>query len=101
MTLQYRLSDFGTEYYAMPNIVAQRRVVPELLQEQCTPQNIADRALKVLEDPREIERVKYQLSRVKEKMGGPGASLRVAETILRLIQTEGSDTNQSVQDHHG
>ena len=88
-------------YIGLINIVGGDMVVPELLQEQCTPQNIADRALKVLEDPREIERVKYQLSRVKEKMGGPGASLRVAETILRLIQTEGSDTNQSVQDHHG
>ena len=40
---------------------------PELLQEQCTPENVAEHALRILGDPREIERVKYQLAKVKEK----------------------------------
>jgi lipid-A-disaccharide synthase len=72
-------------YIGLINIVAGDMVVPELIQEQCTPQNIADRALKILDDPREVERIKYQLARVKEKMGGPGASSRAAEAILSLL----------------
>jgi lipid-A-disaccharide synthase len=69
-------------YIGLINIVAGDMVVPELIQEQCTPQNIADRCVKILADPRETERVKYQLGKVKEKMGGRGASRRVAEEIL-------------------
>lgn len=72
-------------YIGLINIVAGDMVVPELIQEQCTPQNIADRCLKILGDPREIERVKYQLSKVKEKMGGRGASRRAAEEIMALV----------------
>jgi lipid-A-disaccharide synthase len=59
-----------------------------LIQEQCTPQNIADRALKILDDPREVEKIRYQLERVKEKMGGPGASERAADAILTLLEKQ-------------
>ncbi len=86
-------------YIGLINIVAGDMVVPELLQDQCTPQNVAERCLRILDDPREIEKVKYQLSRVKEKMGGPGASQRAAGLVLEMIQgppggnpPEGPDT---------
>lgn len=75
-------------YIGLINIVAGDMVVPELLQEQCTPQNIADRCLKILGDPRETERIKYQLGKVKEKMGGRGASRRVAEIILEMANQQ-------------
>lgn len=74
-------------YIGLINIVAGDLVVPELIQEQCTPQNIADRSLKFLSDPREIERVKYQLVKVKEKMGGRGASKRAAEEIMAVMNS--------------
>ncbi len=73
-------------YIGLINIVAGDMVVPELLQDQCTPQNIAEQCLKVLGDPKEIEKVKYQLARVKEKMGGPGASDRVARIVLAMLR---------------
>ncbi|MCL5269011.1 MAG: lipid-A-disaccharide synthase [bacterium] len=73
-------------YIGLINIVAGDMVVPELLQDQCTPQNIADRSLKILGDPREIERVKYQLAKVREKMGGRGASAQTAEIVLDLAR---------------
>ena len=66
------------------NIVAGDGVVPELLQDQCTAENMAYHVLRILGDPREVEKVKYQLSRVKEKLGGAGASLRAAEKVLEL-----------------
>lgn len=69
-------------YAGLINIVAGDYVVPELLQDQCTAQNVADRALRILRDPAEIERIKVQLARVKEKLGGPGASQRAAEVVL-------------------
>jgi lipid-A-disaccharide synthase len=83
-------------YIGLINIVAGDMVCPELIQDQCTPQNIADRVLKILNDERELEKIKYQLSKVKEKMGGPGASARVANIVLETI-------SQSVVTHddHG
>lgn len=77
-------------YIGLVNIVAGDMVVPELLQDQCTPQNIADRCLQILNDPKENERVRYQLSKVKDKMGEPGTSRRVAERVLRLLESQGS-----------
>ena len=71
-------------YAGLINIVAGDMVVPELLQDQCTAQNIAERCLEILSDPEEIEKIKYQLANVKEKLGGPGASQRAAERILEL-----------------
>jgi len=72
-------------YIGLVNIVAGDMVVPELLQDQCTPQNIADRSLQILRDPRESERVKYQLAKVREKMGEKGTSRRVAQRVLALV----------------
>lgn len=71
-------------YIGLINIVAGDMVVPELLQEQCTPENIAEHVLRILGDPREVERVKYQLEKIKEKMGGAGASEKVATIVLSL-----------------
>ena len=38
-------------FIALPNLVMQRRIVPEFLQEQATPENLADEMERVLRDP--------------------------------------------------
>lgn len=75
-------------YIGLINIVAGDMVVPELIQEQCTPENIADHCMKILEDPREREKIKYQLTKISEKMGGPGTSRRVAEIVMAHLNGE-------------
>ena len=75
-------------YAGLINIVAGDMVVPELIQDMCTAQNAADRCLRILSDPAEVKRIKYQLAGVKEKLGGPGASRRAAESILGLCTGE-------------
>lgn len=71
-------------YAGLINIVAGDMVVPELLQDQCTAENVATRSLKILGDESEIEKIKYQLMRVKDKIGGSGASERAAGHILEV-----------------
>lgn len=71
-------------YVGLINLVAEELVVPELLQDQCTPENAAAQTLRILGDPDEIRRTRSQLSRVREKLGGPGASRRVAEVVCAL-----------------
>lgn len=70
-------------HIGLPNIVAGRLVEPELLQDDCTPEKIADRALELLE-PARFAQLQRDLQEVREKLGEPGAVKRVAELVLRV-----------------
>lgn len=75
-------------FLGLINLVAGERIADELLQDECTPQNIAERALAVLRDPAEIARTKEKLAKVREKLGGGGASRRVAEVVYEVYASE-------------
>jgi lipid-A-disaccharide synthase len=70
---------------AMVNVIAGRKVVPELLQFQATPAGIAGEALSLLRDKTRQEKMKEDLKEVAEALGSPGASDRAARAILRTI----------------
>lgn len=72
-------------YIGLVNIVAGEMIVPELLQDEATPMNIADKTLELLGDEKRLENVRYALQKVKEKLGGPGASRRAAEQVLEVV----------------
>jgi lipid-A-disaccharide synthase len=66
----------------MPNLVAGRRVVPELIQSACTPQRMSDVLLRFLEQPDEARRVREELKAIRGRLGGPGVFDRAAAEIL-------------------
>jgi lipid-A-disaccharide synthase len=68
--------------YAMVNLVAGARVVPELIQDDFTPEAAADEALRVLRDPQHAAKVKADLAAVRSSLGTAGASRRAAEAVL-------------------
>ncbi|HML34113.1 lipid-A-disaccharide synthase [Sporomusa sphaeroides] len=70
----------------LPNIVAGRRIVPELLQGEANPGAIAAETLTLLTDQPVREKVLTDLAEVKEKLGQTGAVHRVAEVILEVAQ---------------
>lgn len=70
----------------LPNIVAGRRIVPELLQGEANPGTIAAETLTLLTDQTVREKVLADLAEVKEKLGQTGAVHRVAEVILEVAQ---------------
>jgi len=72
--------------FAMVNLVAGERVVPELIQEAFTPLAVADEALRLLRDGEARDRALRGVRAVKEKLGGPGASRRAAEAVLELAR---------------
>ena len=72
-------------YIGLVNIIAGEMIVPELLQNEATPLNIADKSLELLKDEKRLQNVRYALLRVKEKLGGPGASRRAANQVLEVI----------------
>jgi lipid-A-disaccharide synthase len=89
--LDYRIfKPFLTvDTYAMVNLIAGERIVPELIQEAFTPQAVADEAISLLTDRARAARMREGLARVRASLGGPGASRRAAQSILQVIEITG------------
>jgi lipid-A-disaccharide synthase len=67
---------------ALPNLVAGRRVVPELIQGECTAPAIERALAAYLDDPDHARRVRADLAEVRRSLGGPGVFDRAAEAVL-------------------
>ena len=87
-TLTYTLGKpfVHVDTYAMANLVAGRRVVPELIQDAFTPEAVATEALRVLTDPAHAARVRADLRVVRERLGPPGASRRAALAVFDVAR---------------
>lgn len=68
-------------YIAMPNLIVNSRVVPELIQHQATPQAISDAAIAILRDPAVAQAQREGLAEVRIQLGTPGAVMRAAILI--------------------
>ena len=76
----------NVDTYAMPNLVAGRKVVPELIQSDFTPERVAEETVLFLSDRERHARTREALRRVREKLGTPGASGRAADAILAVAR---------------
>jgi lipid-A-disaccharide synthase len=66
---------------ALPNILAGEFIVPEVLQEFCTPDAVAGKAIEILSSDEIRDRMKEKLGQMKEKMGNPGVLARAARLV--------------------
>ncbi len=98
MVVVYRLSPWTyrlgkpfvhVDTYAMANLVAGERIVPELIQDEFTPDAVAAEAFKVLSDPAQAQRVRAALRGVRSRLGTPGASQRAAKAVLDVAARSG------------
>jgi lipid-A-disaccharide synthase len=71
-------------YIGLVNIVAGRKVVPELVQHEMTRENLVREVAPLLDDPARGNAMRRELAVIKSKLGGPGASDRVALGIIGL-----------------
>ncbi len=67
------------------NILAGRRVAPELLQSDATPEKIAEVVLDHLRNPMKMQEQKKALEEVRQKLGPAGAAQRAAASILKFL----------------
>jgi len=72
-------------YLGLVNIIAGDSVAPELWQEKATGAALAKASLDILENPAALAAMKEKLAAVREKVGGPGASKRAAETLAAML----------------
>lgn len=73
-----------TRFVAMPNILLNERVVPELLQEAFTVESLVAEVSSLLDDPQRIDEMRRNLARIPAVLGGRGAIERAARAILHL-----------------
>ena len=74
------------DMYAMPNLIAGRRIVPELIQGGCTPTRVAEEAVRYFPQPGLRQTVSADLAGVRARLGEPGASLRAADAVLEIAR---------------
>ena len=72
-------------HIGMVNIVAGETVVPELIQRDVTAERIMAESRAILKDPERRKRMVEKLAEVREKLGAPGASDRVADIALSMM----------------
>jgi len=99
MTVVYRVSPMTaalakpllrTPYYAMVNLIAEKRIVPELVQDDFTPENVAAETLRFLQDSNARAAVRAGLAEVRRRLGPPGAVDRAADAIASLLSPTGN-----------
>ncbi len=67
------------------NLLAGKEIVPELIQKEASSNRIADTVFKMLNDPTALKRISHELLAIRDKLGGPGASERVADIAFGML----------------
>ena len=75
-----------TPYFAMVNLIAEHQVVPELVQDDLTPERVAAATIQLLQDPNSRSAMKSSLAEVRKRLGPPGAVDRAADSIATLLR---------------
>lgn len=70
---------------ALVNIVAERRIVPEFIQEEAQPDRVANAVLQLLEDESAHQSMREDLADIKRRLGQYDASDEVARIMQTLI----------------
>ncbi|NQT70753.1 MAG: lipid-A-disaccharide synthase [Desulfobacteraceae bacterium] len=94
MVIIYKLSPISywlgrilirVKHIGLVNLIAGKRIVPELLQGEASPSKIADTVFEMLNDVPGLERLRNELLSTRDALGEPGASERVADIALNML----------------
>lgn len=96
MVIVYRLSPLtyrlgrrfvNLDTFGMVNLVSGRRIVPELMQEDFTPERVAEEVRSLLTDRSRADAMRRDLRDMRSRLGDAGASRRAAATVLAVART--------------
>lgn len=73
-------------FFSMVNLLAGKKVVEELIQDDFTAPRLTAAVTRLLDDPALQSKMKEELLAVKSRLGAPGAIERVAGSVLRMLQ---------------
>lgn len=86
--LTYRLGRLlirDLRFFSLVNLIAEREIIPELLQEAVTPERIAQELQPLLHASSQRHAMRQGFTEVCHRLGGPGASQRAAQVALHLL----------------
>ncbi len=85
--LSYRLGEalVNVDHIGLVNIIAGERIVPELIQADANPANIAREAVEILNNPERLNSIRQKLKSVRNRLGSPGASERTADIAFKML----------------
>ncbi|MBI4872927.1 MAG: lipid-A-disaccharide synthase [Candidatus Riflebacteria bacterium] len=72
-------------YVGLPNILAQRMIVPEFIQQDFIPENVIRECRDILDNQQRVAQIRADLRAVVDKLGPRGATERVARMALDLV----------------
>ena len=79
-----RLLKFSIPFMSPPNLVVMRSIVPELLQEKATSENIVNESLELLFNPERRQQTQADYQEMRQLLGEVGVCDRAACEILKL-----------------
>ena len=74
------------------NLIAEKEIAPEFIQDQANPQTIANAVRHLLNHPAELDAMRHAFADVRYKLGGPGASSRVADIVVNMLHDGRSES---------
>ena len=75
------------KYLGMPNVLADKQVVPEFIQHRAKSPDLAKTILRLLDDPMKREQMISEFDKIAAQLGESGASERAATAILSEISS--------------
>lgn len=79
------------ENFGLVNVVAGKRIVPECIQERCTPERIAKKIERYLADPALHASTVQELRAVRARLGEGGAYARAARSLVQFLGAPARD----------
>lgn len=73
-------------WVGMPNLIAGRQIVPELLQADLNPDRLTSEISRLVADPAQLTVMRGELADVRKALGSAAASTRAAAAILDKLQ---------------
>jgi lipid-A-disaccharide synthase len=74
------------DYLGMPNVLANREVVPEFIQHRAKPPRLATALRRLLHDPAARSAMVSDFDAIIDKLGGIGASEKAAQAIIEALR---------------
>ena len=72
------------DHFGLANIVAGKRIVPEYVQDEASPETLSGEILRLLNDRDHARQMRQELVRVRELLGEPGCSRKVAAMAAEM-----------------
>ncbi len=75
----------NVDHIGLVNIIAGKTVVPELIQDEASPEKIAAMVMDIITDRKRMTDIKTELSKIRDMLGSPGAAERTARLAFEML----------------